>query len=133
MAEKRILIGEDDQSILKVTRYRLEHEGYEVLEAPDGEAVLRQVGTAGPVHLILLDIKMPRLNGYEVCRQLKSDPATARIPVIVFTASESQLTHLADRCIEAGASDWIKKPFRTKDLMQKIHRILGEEEAHPHG
>lgn len=132
MAEKRILIGEDDESILKVTRYRLEHEGYQVLEAADGEAVLHQVSTAGPVHLILLDIKMPRLNGYEVCRQLKQNPATSQIPVIVFTASESQLTRLADRCIEAGASDWIKKPFRTKDLMQKIHRILGEE-ANPHG
>ncbi len=123
---KRILIGEDDESISKMTRFRLEHEGYDVVEASDGEAVLEQAA-ALPIHLILLDIKMPRLDGYEVCRRLRGSQATAGIPVIVFTASESQMARLADKCIEVGASDWIKKPFRTKDLMEKIHRILGEE------
>ena len=129
MTRCRILIGEDDPNVLKMTKFRLEHEGYDVVAAADGEAVLTQASHQGPVHLILLDIKMPKLNGYEVCRRLKRQASTSTIPIIVFSASESELQRLADRCIEAGATDWIKKPFRTKDLLEKIHRALGEEEG----
>ena len=130
MAKQRILIGEDDPSVMKMTKLRLEHEGYDVVSAMDGEAVVNEAGGALPIHLILLDVKMPKLNGYEVCRMLKRRPATAKIPVIIFTASESQFQLLTDRCIEVGAADWLKKPFRTHELMTKIHRALGEEEAH---
>ena len=130
---KRILIGEDDVSILKMTKARLEHEGFEVLTAEDGECVLQQVGAhvpACPIHLILLDVKMPKMNGYTVCQQLKGQAETAGIPVIIFSASETHVQRLADRCIEIGATDWIKKPFRTTELMSKIRRALGEEESH---
>ena len=126
--QKTILIGEDDPGIRKVTKLRLEHEGYHVVTASDGEDVLASVGSELPIHLILLDIKLPKLNGYDVCRRLKRQPSTARIPIIVFSASESQIQYLADRCVEVGATDWIKKPFRTKDLMVKIHRALHEEQ-----
>ena len=125
--KKRILIGEDNPDIAKLTRVRLEHEGYDVETAEDGEAVLHQAGGAS-FDLILLDIKMPKKNGYDVCRQLKATPATTMIPVIIFTASEAHWSRLGDKCMEAGAIDWIKKPFRTKELMEKIHRVLGEEE-----
>ena len=118
-----ILVGEDDESVLKVTKARLEHEGYDVIEAVDGEAVLqRAVDTT--VQVILLDVWLPKRNGYEVCRMLKRQPATRHIPVIIFTASESGMQKLADRCIEAGALDWIKKPFRTTELLEKIHHAL---------
>ena len=127
--KKRILIAEDDPSILKMTRLRLEHEGYDVLAATNGEAALQQAASELPIHLILLDVKLPKVNGYEVCRTLKRQPDTAEIPVIVFSASESQLEHLADRCIEVGAVDWLRKPFRTKDLLDKVHRALAEEEG----
>lgn len=128
---QRILIAEDDVSILKMTKVRLEHEGFIVSIAADGEAVLAQTSDSDVLpHLILLDIRMPKLNGYEVCRELKRRPATAKIPVIVFTASESQLQHLANRCIEVGAVDWIKKPFRTQELMAKIHHALDVQEEH---
>ena len=131
MAKKRILIGEDDPSVLKMTTLRLEHEGYEVIPTMDGDGVLQQAEGAPPIHLILLDVKMPKRNGYDVCRILKRQPATAKIPVIVFTASESQGSMLTDRCIEVGAADWLKKPFRTHELMAKIHRALGEgDEVH---
>ena len=126
MTRKRILIGEDDPSILKMTKFRLEHEGYDVIGAADGDAVLEQAAGRLPIHLVLLDIKLPKRNGYDVCRILKGQPATAGIPVIVFSASESELQRLANRCIEAGATDWLRKPFRTQDLLAKIHRVLGE-------
>jgi len=130
MAKKRILIADDDLSILKMTKFRLEHEGYEVVAVTDGEEALHQAEAQLPIHLFLVDIKMPKLNGYELCLALKQRAATVDIPVIVFTGSESQIQRLSNKCIEAGATDWIKKPFLSRDLMEKIHRALGEEESH---
>ena len=126
MAKKHILIAEDDPSILKMTKLRLEHEGYKVTTAVDGEEALQRAEAELP-SLILVDVMMPKMNGYDVCRTLKRHPTTSRIPVVVFSASMSQVQHLADRCIEAGARDRIKKPFRTKDLLMKIDRALERE------
>ena len=125
MDRKRILLGEDNADIRKMTQYRLEHEGFDVVTAADGERVLEEAERALPIHVILLDIKMPKLNGYEVCRQLKARPATAAIPVIIFSASEFEWQRMADRCIEVGAVDWIKKPFRSADLLKKIREAIG--------
>ena len=131
---KRILIAEDDSGIRRMTQLRLEHEGYAVLVACDGEDALRQVEAGPRVHCILVDVKMPKMNGYQVCQELKRRPGTAKIPVIVFTASENQMKLLAERCIEIGAYDWLRKPFRTKDLLEKIERALAASEEEPrHG
>ena len=97
MAAMRILIGEDEPMTLKMAKRRLEHEGYEVLTAQDGQRVMQQVREVAPIHLILLDVSMPRANGYDVCRRLKRDPASAHIPVIVMTATESSADALADK------------------------------------
>lgn len=132
MAKKRILLVEDDPSTLNMTMLRLQHEGYEVIQTTDGKAAVEEAERQLPIHLVLLDVKLPQMNGYEVCRALKRQPATAAIPVIVFTASERQLQTLADRCLEIGAADWLKKPFRSDELMAKIHRAL-KEEGLPHG
>ncbi len=120
----RILIAEDDPSVRKVTTVRLEHEGYEVVAVCDGEEALREMETHLPIHLVLLDVKMPKLNGYQVCRRLKDNPVTKHIPIIVFSASKSHMTQLADQCIEVGANDWIRKPFKTQDLLEKIRYAL---------
>ena len=132
MTKKRILIVEDDPSVLKMTSIRLRHEGYDVLTATDGESALSTIDQDPQIHLILLDVRLPKIDGYEVCRTVKRQPATMHIPVIIFSASESQLGRLADRCIEAGAVDCIRKPFQTRDLLGKIHRVL-EEEGEVHG
>ncbi len=129
MDKKRVLIVEDELNVLKMTKHRLEHEGYAVIVAMDGESALKEAKAAKedfPIHLILLDIRLPKLNGYQVCQMLKDEPSTAHIPVIIFTASESQMELLADRCVEIGATDWIKKPFQTKELMKKIRHALAE-------
>lgn len=127
MGTTRILIAEGDPTVLKMTAARLEHEGYDVITARDGEEALRAAEEAQPIHLILLGLTLPTRNGYEVCRLLKQGPATAAIPVIVLTATESHFESLADRCMQAGAADWVKKPFRTKDLLACVRRVLGEE------
>lgn len=127
MAKKaRILIGDDEPAVLKMTKMRLEHEGYEVLTAQDGQAVLEQA-VQGRVHLILLDVMMPKLSGLDVCRTLKQQAATAGIPVIVYSGMEQQREQLAERCIEVGATDWISKPFKASELLEKIQRALNGE------
>jgi len=124
MTQKRILIADDDPAVLKITAARLQHEGFAVTAVADGESALATVGRWAP-DLILLDIRMPRLDGFEVCHRLKADPATAGLPAIIFTASESHVRHLADRCLELGVADWLRKPYRSKDLLEKITRVLG--------
>ena len=134
MTKKRILVAEDDAALLKATKVRLEHEGYHVITAVDGEDVLQQAASELPIHLIVLDIKMPKLDGYEVCQRLKRQPGTAAVPIIVVTGWEPQLSRLADRCIEVGAEDWLQKPYHAQELLAKIHRALGEgEQEGSHG
>ena len=132
-AKRRVLLVEDEANVLKVTKLRLEHEGYEVLEALDGERALEQAASALPIHLVVLDILLPGVDGYEVCRRLKAQSATSHIPILLFTASEAQSLRLTDRCIEVGANDWIKKPFRTTEFMEKVHRLMADEEGHADG
>ena len=126
-AKKRILLAEDDRPVLTMTKLRLEHEGFEVIVAMDGQEALAQVQAVKGIDLILMDVKMPKLNGLQVCERLKAQPATAKIPVIIFTATLSQWQHITDQCLELGVTDWLKKPFRSEDLIQRIYRALGEE------
>ncbi len=125
--KRRILLAEDDPSILKVTKLRLEHEGFDVIVATDGEAAVDAAMATQTIDLILLDVRMPKLDGFQVCKRLKQNPLTTRVPIIIFTASVTQLQHLADRCIELGVAAWLRKPFRSKDLLAKVHQALGEE------
>ena len=124
--KKRILLAEDDQAILQMTKLRLEHAGFEVVLAVDGEAAINAAIGPGGFDLILLDIRMPKCDGFEVCRRLKAHAATASIPVVVITASSTHWQYLAHRCIELGVTDWLRKPFRSRELLEKIHRALGE-------
>ncbi len=122
--KKRILLVEDDPSVRKVTKLRLEHEGFEVRLACDGEEALQRASTEGPLDLILLDLRMPRMDGFEVCKRLKEGRSTQQIPVIVLSATDSYLRELIDRCLELGISGWIRKPYHSRELMEKIHHVL---------
>ena len=124
-----ILLAEDDPAVLKMTTLRLEYEGFRVLTATDGQQVLDCLKHHGAVDLILMDVKMPKLNAFQVCKLLKADPQTASIPVVVFTASSSNWQHVVDQCLELGIADWLKKPFRSEELLGKIHHVLGETGA----
>ena len=125
--KRRILLAEDDPSILKVTKLRLEHEGFDVIVATDGQAAVDAAMAIRTIDLILLDVRMPKLDGFQVCKRLKQNPLTTRIPIIIFTASVTQMQRLADRCMELGVSAWLRKPFRSKDLLAKVRQALGEE------
>ena len=125
--KKRVLLAEDDPAILRMTKLRLEHAGYEVVSVANGQDAWQHVSDDPTFDLVLMDIKMPKLNGLEVCQRLKADPHTAIIPIIIMTATTIYLQDLANRCIELGVSDWVKKPFRSNELLQKVHRVLAEE------
>jgi DNA-binding response OmpR family regulator len=120
---KRILAVDDEPHILKLVAFSLKSGGYDVLEAADGLSAI-SIAQAEQPDLILLDVMMPALDGYEACRRLKDDPVTAEIPVIMLTAKTQEAEQKTGR--DAGAVDYINKPFTPKDLVAQVREFLGE-------
>jgi DNA-binding response OmpR family regulator len=102
---------------------RLELNGFEVITADDGEEALARFRESRP-DLVLLDLRMPRLDGYGVCSALKTDPATKGVPIIIFSASSSSSLALEKKCLDLGADDCIRKPHTPEELLAKIRRQL---------
>ncbi len=117
----KILLVDDEPSLVKVVSRRLEAEGFEVCVAMDGEEALRQVVMENP-RLIILDVMLPRLTGYEVCRKLKADPKYQDIPIVLFTAKVQEQDEKIG--FEAGADAYVRKPFRAPELLEKIRNLL---------
>ena len=116
MEQKRtVLIVEDEKSIVDILRFNLEKEGYAVLTAYDGESGLEQAVNSG-ADLILLDVMLPKMNGFDVCRRLREKGSS--VPVIILTAREEE----ADKVLglEIGADDYITKPFSMRELMARV-------------
>ena len=120
---KRILAVDDEPHILKLVSFSLKSGGFEVLEASDGLSAI-EVAQAEQPDLILMDVMMPVLDGYEACRRLKEDPATKDIPVVMLTA-KTQLTEQQNG-LDSGAVHYICKPFTPKDLVAQVQEFLGE-------
>ncbi len=118
--KKRILIVEDEPDLIKLTVFRLKKAGYEIIIATDGGQGLEMAGTEAP-DLILLDLGLPVIDGYEVCRRLKDNESFKDIPVVILTASTSRIT---DKVREIGADDYVLKPFEPQDLLLKIKKFL---------
>ncbi len=120
-SEGRILVVEDDINLRTILKMQLERAGYEVRAAEDGEGALRCVDEERP-DLILLDVMMPGMNGYEVCRRLKSDIGTANIPIIMLTARSEQEDRI--RGLAGGANDYLTKPYEVEELLVRVRNIL---------
>ena len=121
-AATRILICDDDPVILRLLQVNLELEGYEVLMANDGEAALELANVENP-DLVILDIMMPKLDGYQTCAKLKESPATKDIPVIFLSAKAQQSD--IDKGIEYGVEDYLTKPFDPNQLIEVVERVVG--------
>jgi two-component system phosphate regulon response regulator PhoB len=121
MMKPRILITEDEGALVAMLRYNLEKEGYRVDEAADGGEALLKVAEAPP-DLILLDWMLPSLSGIEVCRQLRRNPATRNIPIIMLTARGEEGDRV--RGLDAGADDYVAKPFSPSELIARIRAVL---------
>ena len=122
MAEKRrILLVDDEPSIVKMVGKRLEIEGFDVLVAMDGQDGLSKAQTERP-DLIVLDLMLPKLNGYEVCTMLKQDARYQKIPVVLFTARAQEKDEKLG--MECGANAFVRKPFRSQELLEKIQTLI---------
>lgn len=117
----RIIVIEDDPHILKLISQTLLREGYEVITASDGSEGLRKVQENHP-HLVVLDISLPGLDGYQICHQLRSEQATSQLPVIMVTAMSRPSDQR--RGFENGADDYLPKPFMLSELVTRVQSLL---------
>lgn len=133
--DKTVLIVEDEEDILALVHYNLSRDGYRVVTATSGEEGV-QVARETQPDLVILDLMLPGMNGLEVCKTLKSDPALRDIPVIMLTAKGEESDIVAG--LEIGASDYVTKPFSTKVLLARVAAVLRrygdhESESEPDG
>jgi DNA-binding response OmpR family regulator len=117
-----VLVAEDDEDILEMVVFDLEDEGYEVLTARDGDAAVALALERRP-DLVLLDVAMPGLDGYEVTRRLRAEKSTSGTPVVLLTARAQVRDVILG--FEAGANDYVTKPFRPEELRTRLHAALG--------
>ncbi len=120
---RRILLVEDELSIIATMRKRLELAGFEVVVAEDGQDGLTKAHTVQP-DLIILDVLLPKLNGLEVCRQLKSDPRYRHIPIVIWTVQANQKERVLAN--QYGADAYILKPSDSKELIRRIQALLAK-------
>ena len=123
MAKGKILVVDDEIYIVHILDFSLGMEGYEVVTALDGEQALEKVKTEKP-DLIVLDIMMPKLDGYEVCKNIKSSASTQHIPVILLSAKGRNVDQKLG--FDVGADDYITKPFSPRKLVERINQLLGQ-------
>ena len=116
-----VLVADDEQDILNLVRFRLERDGYDVVCASDGAEAIALARSAQPA-LCVLDVMMPKLTGLEVLQQLRADPATASIRVILLTARGQDGD--VDQGFEAGADDYVTKPFSPQELRRRVQAQL---------
>jgi len=116
-----VLVADDDEDILQLLAFRLEHAGYEVVQAQNGKQALRLALELHPA-LAVLDVMMPGLDGYEVTRELRRHEVTSVMPVILLTA-RAQASDVS-RGMAAGADDYVKKPFDARELKDRVERLL---------
>ena len=121
MENKKILVVDDEVDLVKTIQFSLELEGYEVLVSYNGEDALSQARKEHP-DLILLDIMLPKLDGYRVCRLLKFDERYKHIPILMMTAKTQEKDKLMGK--ETGANEYITKPFDMEELMEKVKKYL---------
>ncbi|TAL08860.1 MAG: response regulator transcription factor [Nitrospirae bacterium] len=124
-AARKILIIEDERDILDLVRHYLEKEGFRARTAADGTAGLAAVRQEHP-DLIVLDLMLPGLDGLELCKKIRADPATALTPVIMLTAKAEESDKIVG--LELGADDYLTKPFSPKELVARIKALLRRAE-----
>ncbi|MGC1272719.1 MAG: response regulator [Planctomycetaceae bacterium] len=121
MNPQTLLIVEDERSLREVLAYNLEKEGFRVVTATDGQDGLRKAQSLVP-DLVVLDLMLPVLDGLQVCRQLRSDPRTQHVRILMLTARNEEVDEIVG--FNMGADDYVSKPFKLKPLLHRIKALL---------
>jgi DNA-binding response OmpR family regulator len=119
---KRVLVVDDEPNIVMSLRFLMEREGFEVEVAPTGEAALEALEKA-PADLVLLDIMMPKLDGFEVCQRIRGNSLWAGTKIVMLTAKGREVER--DKGLALGADEYVTKPFSTRDLVARVKEMLG--------
>lgn len=120
---KTILVADDEPAVLRSLEFILKKEGYRVLTAVNGQEAYDQASTNLP-DLVLLDVQMPRMDGNQVCRQLRDEAASANLYIIMITAKGQESDRV--NSMESGANEYITKPFSPRKVIARVKEILGE-------
>lgn len=126
MIKKKVLIVDDDPNVIRSLSFILEKEGYIVIAASDGEEALRKIKEELP-HLIILDIMLPKIDGFQVYKRLKANAKTKGISVIILTAKGEEKDKRLGR--ELGVDAYITKPFDIDALLSEVRKILNQDQA----
>ena len=124
----RILVVDDEPEAVELLEFNLKKAGFDVLTATDGAQALRKARSALP-GLIVLDLMLPEIDGLEVCKMLRRDPATAHIPIIMLTAKAAEVDRIVG--LELGADDYVTKPFSPRELALRINKVLRRGQTGP--
>lgn len=119
---KYVLIVDDEPNIVLSLEFLMNKEGYEVRSARNGEEAMAAIAEKAP-DLILLDVMMPRKDGYEMCQELRADPSWKKIKIIMLTAKGRDVER--EKGLALGADDYITKPFSTREVVEKVKAMLG--------
>jgi len=117
----KILVVDDEPDALDLIQYNLKAAGYDVVTADDGEEALKKARTTHP-SLVILDVMLPEVDGLEVCKLLRREPATATVPIIMLTAKASEIDRVLG--LELGADDYVTKPFSPRELVLRVKSLL---------
>lgn len=119
--ERKILIVEDDPVGLRYVRFTLEKNGYQVITAANGLEGLRKARTEEP-DLIILDVMLPGIDGYEICHRLRAEPTTAHLPILMFSAKAQE----SDKTVgqQVGADDYLTKPAEPSEIIRRVESLL---------
>lgn len=123
---RKLLIADDEEGIRSLVRMTLADDSYQILEARDADEALALAQQHRP-HLMFLDVMMPGLSGFDVCRTLKADPSTAEITIIMLTAQAQERDR--EEGVAAGADDYFTKPFSPVGLLYKVEEVFARTEA----
>lgn len=119
--KQRILVVDDEPEILELVEFNLKQAGFTVTTADDGAEALKKIRAQIP-DLIILDVMLPEMDGLEVCKSLRNDPATAQLPIIMLTAKAAEVDRVLG--LELGADDYLTKPFSPRELMLRVKKML---------
>jgi two-component system phosphate regulon response regulator PhoB len=124
--KQKILVVEDEPEAVELVEFNLKQAGYNVSTAADGAEALKKARAQTP-DLIVLDVMLPEMDGFEICKTLRLDAATAKVPIIMLTAKAAEIDRVLG--LELGADDYLTKPFSPRELMLRVKKILARSQT----